>query len=70
MNYDITNDKVKWMDYLKNLEVMWKECYRVLKPGGRLCVNIQPCLIDHFPTHHLITTNILDPKFLWMTEIL
>lgn len=70
MDYDITNDKAKWMDYLKNLEAMWKECYRVLKPAGRLCVNIQPCLSEYFPTHHLITTNIMAQKFLWMTEIL
>ncbi|MEM4326805.1 MAG: DNA methyltransferase [Candidatus Diapherotrites archaeon] len=27
-------------EYLKNLFIVWKECYRILKPGTRLCINI------------------------------
>lgn len=27
-------------DYINNLNLVWKECYRVLYPGCRLCVNI------------------------------
>lgn len=27
-------------EYLKSLYCVWKECYRVLKPGRRLCINI------------------------------
>ena len=27
-------------EYLKDLYRVWKECYRVLKPGRRLCINI------------------------------
>ena len=27
-------------EYLKNLYRVWNECYRVLKPGRRLCINI------------------------------
>lgn len=27
-------------EYLKDLYRVWKECYRVLKPGRRLCINV------------------------------
>ena len=27
-------------DYINNLNLVWKECYRILYPGCRLCVNI------------------------------
>lgn len=27
-------------DYINNLNLVWRECYRVLHPGCRLCVNI------------------------------
>lgn len=27
-------------DYINNLNLVWKECYRILKPGCRLCINV------------------------------
>ena len=27
-------------EYLKDLYIVWKDCYRVLKPGRRLVINI------------------------------
>ncbi len=29
-----------YADYINNLNLVWQECYRVLHPGCRLCVNI------------------------------
>lgn len=29
-----------YQEYIDNLNIVWKECYRVLHPGCRLCVNI------------------------------
>jgi len=26
--------------YLKDLYLVWQECFRALRPGGRLCVNV------------------------------
>jgi DNA modification methylase len=46
--------------YLKELTEVWKECYRVLKPNGKLCVNVplMPILKSQRNTHH--TRDILD----------
>jgi len=38
------NDQIGFHDsyeaYINNLNLVWKECYRVLHPGCRLCINI------------------------------
>ncbi|MDD5419602.1 MAG: site-specific DNA-methyltransferase, partial [Methanomicrobiaceae archaeon] len=49
---------------------IWAECYRVLKPGGRIAVNVQPLFSDYVPTHHIISRQLLDLGFLWKAEIL
>jgi modification methylase len=39
-----TSDQIGYNDsyenYINNLNLVWKECYRVLYPGCRLCINI------------------------------
>ncbi|MCD6459376.1 site-specific DNA-methyltransferase, partial [bacterium] len=39
-----TNDQIgfndTYEDYINNLNLVWKECHRVLNNGCRLCINI------------------------------
>ena len=67
---DKNKDAIYWQDYFDKLNGIWKECFRVLKPGARLCVNIQPLFSDYIPTHHLISEQLLGLGLLWKAEIL
>lgn len=72
LNYedDPNKDAVYWKDYFDKLNKIWLECYRVLKPAGRFCVNVQPLFSDYIPTHHIISKQLLDMGLLWKGEIL
>ena len=67
---DDAKDAIYWEEYFEKLSRIWKECSRVLKPGGRLCVNIQPLFSDYMPTHHIISNQLLNLGLLWKGEIL
>ncbi len=67
---DPFNDTMEWNAYFEKLMRIWKECYRVLKPGGRICINVQPLFSDYIPTHHIISNQLLKIGFLWKAEIL
>jgi len=67
---DKKNDAVRWNEYFKKLNAIWKECVRVLKPGGRFCLNVQPLFSDYIPTHHYFSKQLLDLELLWKGEIL
>ncbi len=67
---DKNKDALYWQDYFNKLNRIWKECKRVLKPAGRLCVNIQPLFSDYIPTHHFISNQLLELGLLWKAEIL
>ena len=70
MNYDEHNDKSESSDYLSTLITIFNECIRVLKSGGRLIINIQPNYKEYYPTHHAITSAMIDSGLIWRGEIL
>lgn len=70
MKYDNYHDKQGWDKYFSFLNDVWQECYRVLKHGGRICINVQPMFSEYMPTHHIISKQLLDLGFLWKSEIL
>ena len=58
-------------EHLEMLSRVWKQTYRVLVPGGRICVNIanlgrQP----YIPMHAFIIRNLLDCGFFMRGEII
>ncbi|MCP4337068.1 MAG: site-specific DNA-methyltransferase [Mycoplasma sp.] len=40
--------------YIKLMEKVWKECFRVLKPNGKLCINVPllPMIKKDYSTHY------------------
>lgn len=67
---DSTEDTVNWTVYFARLKKMWELCHRVLKPSGRICINVQPLFSDYMPSHHIISSQLLEIGFLWKGEIL
>ncbi len=67
---DLHDDTHQWNDYFSRLFAIWKECDRILKPGGRMAVNIQPLFSDYIPTHHIISSQLQGLGLLWKAEIL
>ena len=67
---DPHDDTHEWNEYFKKLLVVWKECERVLKPGGRMAVNVQPLFSDYVPTHHIISRQLAELGLLWKAEFL
>jgi len=68
--YDRHTDTKGWEEYFDNLYRVWRQSYRVLKPGGRICVIIQPLFSDYIPSHHIVSQQLMDLGFLFKAEII
>jgi DNA modification methylase len=67
---DPHDDTHEWNEYFEKLLFVWTECERVLKPGGRIAVNVQPLFSDYVPTHHIISRQLARLGLLWKAEFL
>ena len=70
LDYEQSPDDFAWESYFDELFVIFDQCIRVLKPGGRIAVNVQPLFSDYIPSHHLISNHFLKRKLIWKGEIL
>lgn len=69
INYDEHDDKSDSVDYLATLVSIFDECIRVLKSGGRLIINIQPNYKEYYPSHHSVTSAMIERGLIWRGEI-
>ncbi len=70
LEYESNGDAHQWEKYFDQLFLIFEECVRILKFGGRIVVNIQPLFSDYIPSHHIISRFFMDKKMLWKGEIL
>lgn len=70
IKYNSTEDATRWKEYFDKLFLIFGECVRVLKSGGRIIVNVQPLFSDYIPTHHFISNFFIQKGLIWKGEIL
>ena len=70
LGYDTSEDGVNWEQYFERLFLIFDECIRVVKFGGRIIINIQPLFSDYIPSHHIISHHFMERKMIWKGEIL
>ena len=70
LDYSQSPDDCDWQNYFEQLFLVFDQCVRVLKHGGRIIVNVQPLYSDYIPSHHLVSNYFLGKKLIWKGEIL
>jgi len=68
--YDTHTDTKSWNEYFDTLYQVWHQSHRILKPGGRICIVVQPLFSDYIPTHHIISQQLRDLGFLFKAEVI
>lgn len=71
IKYATHEDCLPLEEYLALLEAVWRECYRVLAPGGRIAINVAG--VDrkpYLPLHSYITMQMLKLGLMMRGEIL
>ncbi|MDP3064728.1 MAG: site-specific DNA-methyltransferase [Chloroflexota bacterium] len=68
--YDKHDDTQTWEEYFSWLNQVWVECARVLKHGGRVCVDVQPLFSDYMPTHQIVAEQLRKLGLLFKAEII
>ena len=70
LDYSEHEDTDTWQLYFDGLFLIFDQCIRVLKHGGRIIVNVQPLFSDYIPTHHIISNFFWQQGLIWKGEIL
>jgi len=52
-------------DYINSINMVWLECFRVLKPGSRLCINIGDQFVRaaYYGRYKIVPINIVLNNF-------